>query len=49
MKLKNYLIYFAVFVVPGFSLTSNAQDARVRDYGIKTGILNPGEYNAITI
>ncbi len=29
-------------------MSLSAQEKRVRDYGIKIGVLNPGKYNAIT-
>ncbi len=40
-------ILFTIFMV-GLTLTSSEQRPRLREFGIKTGILSPGPLNAIT-
>ena len=47
-KMKNVLfILFAISMI-GLALASSEQRPRLREFGIKTGILNPGPLNAIT-
>lgn len=45
MKLRSLLPLLILFL---FTITNSAQSQRARDLGIKTGILIPGEFNAIT-
>lgn len=45
MKLRSLLPLLILFL---FTITDSAQSQRARDLGIKTGILIPGEFNAIT-
>ena len=49
-KLKELKMRFilSALVVIIFAASITAQDRRPRDYGIKPGVLSPGEYNAIT-
>lgn len=47
-KMKHILIVLFAISVFGFALASPGQRPRLREFGIKTGILSPGPLNAIT-
>lgn len=46
--MKNTALILPVFLVLGLTATSSKERPRMRDFGIKTGILSPGKWNAIT-
>ena len=47
-KMKHVLMVLFVISALGLSLASSEQRPRLREFGIKTGIFNPGPLNAIT-
>ncbi|MBN1224371.1 MAG: P1 family peptidase [Candidatus Aminicenantes bacterium] len=44
-SLTFYLLFFLVF---GLSMSSSEDKPRLREFGIETGVLKPGQWNAIT-
>jgi len=46
--MKSLALFPIAFVILGLALLSNQERPRLREFGIETGILKPGELNAIT-
>lgn len=46
--MKSLALFFIAFLILGLALLSNQTRPRLREFGIETGILKPGELNAIT-
>jgi D-aminopeptidase len=46
--MKQLVLCLFVFLVFGLSLSSSEDKPRLREFGIETGVLKPGEWNAIT-
>ncbi|UCC40683.1 MAG: P1 family peptidase [Candidatus Aminicenantes bacterium] len=46
--MKLTILIFIVFVALSLAVLSSEERPRMREFGIKTGILNPGKWNAIT-
>jgi D-aminopeptidase len=46
--MKTTIFTFIVFLVLSLAVLSSEERPRMREFGIKTGILNPGKWNAIT-
>ncbi len=47
--MKRFFLFLAAFItVYGLPLNGFAQKSRMRDYGIRTGVMKPGHMNAIT-
>lgn len=46
--MKHFVIVFLAISAVGLALASSEQRPRLREFGIKTGIFNPGPLNAIT-
>jgi D-aminopeptidase len=46
--LKQLAFYLFVFLIFGLSLSSSEEKPRLREFGIETGVLKPGMWNAIT-
>jgi D-aminopeptidase len=47
-KMKNTALILLLFLIPGLTALSPKERPRMREFGIKTGILKPGKWNAIT-
>jgi len=46
--MKHLALCFLVFLIFGLSLSSSEDKPRLREFGIETGVLKPGRWNAIT-
>jgi D-aminopeptidase len=46
--MKHLALCLFVFLIFGLSLSSSEEKPRLREFGIETGVLKPGEWNAIT-
>ncbi len=47
-KMKHLILFFLAFIFLGTTFVSSEHRPRVREFGIQTGILEPGPLNAIT-
>ncbi len=47
-KMKHTILALLIITAVGLAVTSSEQRPRLREFGIKTGVLNPGPLNAIT-
>jgi len=46
--MKQFALCLFVFLIFGLSLSSSQEKPRLREFGIETGVLMPGKWNAIT-
>ena len=46
--MKQLALCLFVFLIFGLGLSSSEDKPRLREFGIETGVLKPGEWNAIT-